>query len=205
MRRLTVVGLEQLGDDEEVLALAHTLREALLQRLPDLGLVAVASGAVDETISARDGSLDGSPNLAGLGREEGAEAEAGDGGAGLEGDGAGGHGGSAGSRVFLAVLGCAQAAQPGLLHFQTSSGFIDFGRKNTHAADLFEGRSQFTESTEPPALSQARRHCRHTGGHCRPGRPQRDQNRARAAQKLLGLLDSQGDLDLRAALRDVSG
>ena len=76
----------QLAGDEEILALDDAARNDVLQGIANLVLVLVAEGAVNVAVAGLDGVNDGFLDLAG-GRLPGAQAEGGDGGAGVEGDG----------------------------------------------------------------------------------------------------------------------
>ena len=81
------MGLKQLRDDEQILTLDCTLGKDLLQCLPDLCLVAVASGAVDEPVTGSDGCLHCRSDFPGLSCQKGAKSEAGHHTAGIEGNG----------------------------------------------------------------------------------------------------------------------
>ena len=59
-----MVRLEELRDNEKVLAHHDALGEALAQRLAHLLLVAVRRGAVDEPVARLDGRLDSRVHLA---------------------------------------------------------------------------------------------------------------------------------------------
>ena len=61
------VNLRQFGGDEEVLSLAYSLFEALLQSLSNLPLIEVHLGAVDVPISILQGNLHSCSDFSWLG------------------------------------------------------------------------------------------------------------------------------------------